>query len=134
MVLPSMDAPHKAIHAAADEVLRRAESGDDAGAFSFIETRRNQELAGLIKLFGEARRILTDGHQEVVIVLSQGKEVLAFTTDRVESSEYIPEENIEPVSPVLQHLNGKLNWRVAKRPKTNQTVLLLDEDDLFALA
>lgn len=132
MVLPSMDAPHKAIHATANEVLRLAEAGDEAGALELIESRRNQELKGLIKLFAEARSILQEGHREVAIILAHGNDQVAFAADRVEAAEHIPEENIEPMPCTLQELSGGFNCRVARRPKTNQTILLLDEDALFA--
>jgi len=51
MTLPSMDAPHQAIHATADEALRRAESGDYQSALELIAARKHRELAQLIKLF-----------------------------------------------------------------------------------
>jgi len=131
-VLPGMDAPHKAIHATAAQALDKVEQGDAAGALALIEARRNQELAGLIRLFGEARRIVSEGHREVAILLANGKETLAFATDRVEASEHLPEEAIEPMPASLAAMSHGLSWRVAKRPKTNQTILLLDEDALFA--
>ena len=63
MTLPSMDAPHKIIHATADEALRRAESGDTEGALALIAARRNQELADLIRLLEESRRVLAQGRR-----------------------------------------------------------------------
>ncbi len=97
MTLPSMDAPHKAIHATADEALSRAESGDVDGALGLISTRRDHELGALIKLFEESRRILVERHREVAVVLSHGKDLLAFSADLVEAAEHLPEDCLEPM-------------------------------------
>ena len=128
MTLPSMDAPHKAIHATADEALRLAECGDPDGALELISVRRNHELAALIKLFEESRRILVDGHREVAVVLSHGKDLMAFSADVVEAAEHIPEESIEPMPPTLAGLNARVHCRVGKRLKTNQTILVFDDE------
>ena len=127
MTLPSMDAPHKAIHATADEAIHRAENGDTTGALELISARRNLELAALIKLFEEARRRLGEEHREVAVVLSCGKDLLAFSVDHVEATEHIPEESIEPMPPALVDLNAGFHCRVGKRLKTNQTILLLSD-------
>ncbi len=95
MTLPSMEAPHQQIHATADEALRRADCGDTDGALELIASRRNRELAALIRRFEESRRILTEGHRELAIVLSRGNGSLAFSADLAEAVEPIPEENIE---------------------------------------
>jgi chemotaxis signal transduction protein len=127
-----MDAPHKAIHATADAALARAESGDFAGAMELIQTRRNCELAGLIKLFEESRQALAEGQHEIALVLARGKEQLAFTADQVESVEQIPQDKIEPLPAALTVLERGLQCRVGKRPKSGQTVLILGDDLLFS--
>jgi purine-binding chemotaxis protein CheW len=131
MTLPSMDAPHKAIHATADVALRQAEGGDVDGALGLIAERRSHELGALIMLFEESRRILVAGNREVAVVLSSGKDLMAFSADLVEAAEHIPEDRIEPMPAVLAELNGGLNCRVGKRPKTNQTILLLGHEFFF---
>jgi len=131
MTLPSMDAPHQAIHAIADEVLRQVESGDHNGALKLIGQHRNRELAALIKLFEDARRTLADGHRELAVVLSRGADKMAFSADAVEEVERLPDERIESMPAVLAGLGGGLCSRVGRRLKTNQTILLLDEQALF---
>jgi purine-binding chemotaxis protein CheW len=132
MTLPAMDAPHKAIHATADAALSQAQAGDFEAALQLIEARRNRELAGLIKLFEESRRILAEGNREVAIILSRGGDRLAFTADLVEAVEHIPQESIEQMPVALAGLNGGLRCHVAKRLKSNQTTLLLSDDFLFS--
>ena len=44
--------------------------------------------------------------------------------------ERIPEENIEPMPASMAEQNTRSQWRVGRRIKTNQTILLLDEDSL----
>lgn len=131
MTLPSMDEPHKAIHATADEALQRAQNGDIEGALNLIATRRNRELAALVKLFTESRRLLVDGHRELAVVVSRGGDHLAFSADLVEEVERIPEDRIEPMPASLAGLSGDLCCQVARRLKTEQTILVLSEDRLF---
>jgi purine-binding chemotaxis protein CheW len=124
--LQHMDQPHQIIHATANEVLRKAERGDADGALALIVARRNQELAELVKLFAELRRILGEDHREVVIVLCFGDNRLAVSADMVEAVERIPAENIEPPCAILTSANGRFQFRIAKRARTNQTILVPD--------
>jgi len=132
MTLPAMDVPHKAIHAAADLVLSRAEAGDINGAIALIEARRNLELSGLIRLFEESRKVLVAEQHELAMVLSRGQQVVAVTADEVDSVERIPEENLEDMPVALSGLNSDLRCRVAKRVKSGQTILLPSDDFLFS--
>lgn len=134
MTLPGMDAPHKAIHATADKVLHLVKIGDLEAAVALISDHRNRELAALVKLFAESRQILADGNREVAIVLARGNECVAFSADMVEAAETIPAENIEPLSVVLSNLNNQLLCRVGKRLKTNQTILIFDDEFFFSQA
>jgi purine-binding chemotaxis protein CheW len=131
MTLPGMDAPHKAIHATADAALSRAASGDVDGALELISERRSLELGALIKLFDRSRRTLLAGNREVAVVLSRGAELLAFSADFVEAAEHIPEDRIEPMPPMLTNFNGGRHCRMGKRPRTNQTILLLSHEFFF---
>jgi len=132
MTLPAMDAPHQAIHAAAATALGLAEKGDFDGALALIASRRNLELAALIRLFEDSRRLLTEKHREVALVLKQADKWLALCADAVEAVENIPEENIEPLPPSLADVSRGFHCRIGKRTKTNQTLLLLDADSLFS--
>ena len=131
MALQKMDAPHQIIHASAAEVMQKAESGDLDGARELLAARRNGELAELSELFEEARRILREHHRELAMVLVRGEKRFAISIDLVEAVERIAEENIEPMSAALAGSGEKNEWRVGKRNKTSQTILLLDEDYLF---
>jgi chemotaxis signal transduction protein len=132
LTLPAMDAPHKSIHATADQALRLAERGDTAEALDLIETRRNSELAALVKLFEESRRTLRDGHREVTIVMSQGANGLAFSVDSVEATEHLPEETIEPLPLALSRWSQGNHCFLGRRPKSDQTVLILQDTFFFA--
>ena len=39
---------------------------------------------------------------------------------------------MKPMSAAMTEQNGRLQWRIGKRVKPNQTILLLDEDFLFS--
>ena len=130
--LQRMDQPHKAVHATADAALEKAGRGDFKGALELISARRNDELARLLALFAESRRIITESRREVAVVLGFGTKRMAVSVDSVEAVERIPEENIEPLPSVVAGSNGKLELLVAKRIKTNQTTLLLDQGFFLA--
>ena len=130
MALKKMDAPHQSIHATANEALQKAEQGDEAGAMELLAARRSGELAELSGLFEEGRRILKENHRELAMVLVRGEKHFAISIDLVEAVERIPEENIEPMSAALAG-QSEHPWRIGKRGKTSQTILLLNEDFLF---
>jgi purine-binding chemotaxis protein CheW len=132
MSLKKMNEPHQLIHAAADEVLRLVEAGDTAGATKLLALRRNRELAELSKLFEESRRILVEHHRELAVVLVRGEKRFAISIDQVEAVERIPEQNIEPLPGSMAGQTENHSWRIGKRIKTNQTILLLDETFLFS--
>ena len=50
----------------------------------------------------------------------------------MEAVERIPDESIEPMSTALAGQYWQQQWRIGKRSKTNQTILLLDTDFLFS--
>ena len=134
MALKKMAAPHQIIHATAAKALQQAESGDLKGALELLAERRNCELAELLKLFEESRRILREHHRELAVVLVHGEKRFAISIYLVEAVERIPEESIEPMSAAMADQGAKSVWRIGKRTKTNQTILLLDEDFLFSSA
>lgn len=131
MVLKKMDEPHRAIHACANEILKVAGGGDIEGAMKLLTERRNKELALLVQLFEEARRLLREEHHELAVVLARGEERLAVTVDLVEAVERIPEENIEPMPASVAGMSRGMNCRVGKRLKTGQTALIINEQALF---
>lgn len=131
MALQKMNEPHQRIHATADQVLQLCDQGNQAAALELLTDRREHELAQLIGLFDEVRRLLQEQNREQVVVLSRGDKRFAITMDQVEAVERIPEENIEPMPAALALQGEKLPWRVGKRQRTSQTILLLDEDYLF---
>jgi purine-binding chemotaxis protein CheW len=132
MTLKKMDEPHKIIHATADEVLQLAAQGDLPGAEKLLASRREGELAELSRLFDEARRSLRENHRELAMVLNCGTKPFAISIDQVEAVERIPEEGIEPLPPAMSGQDAHQHWRIGKRIKTNQTVVLLDEAGLLS--
>lgn len=125
MVLKKMDEPHQRIHATAGEVLHLTEQGAIDQANELLLTRRNGDLDLLCGLFEEARRTLRENHRELAVVLHCENTRFAVTIDQVETVERIPEEGIEPL-PVFLANTAQKQWRIGKRLKTNQTVVILD--------
>ena len=130
MALKKMEVPHRMIHACADEVLQKADEGHFDEAFAILENKRNNELATMINLFEESRRLLKEARRELVIVVRNGVKNFALSVDAVQSVENIPQETIEPVPASLAGLGG-VKCHVAQRAKTRQTVLLLGPEFLF---
>jgi purine-binding chemotaxis protein CheW len=131
MALKKMDAPHQTIHATADAVLQMAERGDMQGATELLAERRNNELARLMKLFEEARRVLRENYRELAVVLSRGDKSFAISIDRVEAVERIPEESVEPMPATMAGHAREHHWRLGQRAGTRQTILLFHEDFLL---
>ncbi len=130
IALRKMDEPHKIIHASADEVLKKADSGNFEEALAILEERRNGELILLVKLFEEARRILKETRRELVIVVKQGAKQFAMCVDSVKALEHIPAANIEALPAALRGLGG-MSCHVARRAGTGQTIMLLRPESLF---
>jgi purine-binding chemotaxis protein CheW len=120
MSLKKMDKPHQAIHAVADEVLRQAEAGKVEGTLKILADRRKGELAELM-----------ENHRELAVVLVRKEKRFAVSIDLVEAVERILEENIEPMPAAMAGRSENQHWRVGKRAKTDQTILLIDEEFLF---
>ena len=134
MALRKMDEPHRLIHATADEVLQKVDRGDQEGAMQLLVERRARELATLSNLFEDARRTLREHHRELAVVFARGEKRFAISIDVVEAVERIPEENVEPIPASMLGKRETVPLRIAKRVKTNQTILLLDEEFLFSAA
>ena len=131
MALRKMAEPHQIIHATADLALQQVERGDKEGALGLLAERRNHELAELAKLFEEARGLLRDHHRELAVVLGRGEKRFAISIDQMEAVERIPAESIEPMSTTMTGRADAFQWRIGKRAKTSQTIVLLDDDFLF---
>lgn len=127
MTLKNMDAPHQAIHACANEILDKAHAGDSEKALELIELHKKGELALLIRLFEQSRDLLRERQRELAVVLQHDGIRFALTIDSVEAVEHIPDTNIEAMPSAM----ARLKCRIAKRPKTNETVLLLEDGFLF---
>lgn len=131
MELRKMADPHRIIHESANEILQKAERGDPQGAQALLNQRRKQEMALLTQLFEQCRRLLREHHRELALVLDCGRKRQAISIDAVESVERIPEDHIEPTSLAASLGTQGIACQVAKRAKTNQTLLVLDEAVLF---
>jgi len=132
MALQKMDEPHKIIHATAKEVLQRAERGDLDGAMKLLAERRNHELAELSRLFEEGRRILREHQRELAVVLTGATNILPSALTWWKRWSAFPRRALNHCPPRWAGQSEKLQWRIGKRARTSQTILLLNEDFLFS--
>jgi chemotaxis signal transduction protein len=124
--------PLNAIHATAERAFSLLRAGQKDAALNLINNRRNRELAGLIRLFDESRRVLRDLHREMAIVLSSPHGWMCLTADAVEAVEKIEPASIESF-PSLIKSQRQPSWAgLAKRTGSNETILLLSEEHLVA--
>jgi len=130
----SFDRPHQVIHGIADKVCALAARGEYAGAHAIIQLARDTELQELCRAFADLRRLVTETSREVAVVLRQGRKPLAVSVDEVVSTETFEWQAISAVPEELCGSCSDLTQRVARRRNSNQLVLLVEVERMYALA
>jgi len=120
--LRKMDEPHKIIHDTASTVLDLAEAGDTAGALKIIEARRDEELAAMIRLFANVKKIVRNSFREMAVLVEWPGGKGALTVDEVVSVERIPDESIEN----MPCDTAKKGMRIGRMASTGESVLLME--------
>lgn len=125
--LRKFDKPHKQIHATAKAAIDLKASGKSDEAFRLIERRKSGELATMIKLFDNTRKILKDTQREIAIVLTSGRNRLSVSADSVDSVERIDSSSIEASDGATQHTaTGTSKCKFGKRAKGDEWVSILE--------
>lgn len=126
-LLKRFDAPHRAIHGIAEEVKKKEQSGDQAGAQRIIDACRENELAEMIKLFAEMREAYKSANREIVIVVAGGSKNFAFTVDSVFGVERLAEGGFNAVPEgIFEASEQGLILSTGKRTRTEELVQLVD--------
>ncbi|MDH5751481.1 MAG: chemotaxis protein CheW [Deltaproteobacteria bacterium] len=87
--LGKFDQPHKSIHAIAEQVAEMEERGEFDEALALIETTRNQELALMITLFEQTRRVIRETRRELAVLVYFNSSIIALAVDGVHSVEQL---------------------------------------------
>ncbi|MGN6370350.1 MAG: chemotaxis protein CheW [Phycisphaerae bacterium] len=131
-LLKEFDAPHQAIHAAADVVRKHVDAGDFAAANAVIEQRRTSVLARLRELFAATRAHLSGSTREIAVVIEGNGNPFGLAVDRVESVEKLEPATIAQLPAIMTQISAELFQGTARRRKGNDTVLLLKPGALSA--
>ncbi len=126
-VLNRFDTPHKNIHAIALNVRTHLDRGDMDGAMAIINQCREGDLAEMIHLFEEARKISRDVSREIAVVAEGARGTFAFTVDNVLAVEILEESFFEDLPPVASDLKDhEIVTGIASRSKDSEIILTLD--------
>jgi len=134
--LKKFDAPHKKIHALADEIEGLKEcAGQTEGcrekALQVLERGRSGALATMIKLFGDFQQMIRETHREIAVVLHGHAGTYAVSVDSVASVERLAANEMEELANTGLEQQSGLVTSVAKRAKTNELILILAPDAIL---
>lgn len=83
-VMNKFDAPHKRIHALADELLKQADQGQKQPALQSLENHRQTTLVRLRALFSDARQtILESIRPSIVLLQAHNNSVMGLQVDNI---------------------------------------------------
>ena len=130
-LLPKFDVPHKRIHGIARQVIDHGAQGQHETAMAIIERTRDGELATMIKLFGEARRIIRADNRELAWVLQVDERPFAVSVDSVASVETLVEKAGEDVSDLLEAAGNGLLKGIAQSKADDRVILLIRSERII---
>jgi len=132
-LLRRFDAPHKKIHAIADEVTALMQEEQFDAAQAIIERTRGQELAELRRLFAEAIKLFTDEHRELAMVIEDGAQTIALCIDAVDGVERFSADNVKDPPELFGELQQHHAANLAQNDE-GQIIVILDAEKLMAKA
>jgi purine-binding chemotaxis protein CheW len=133
-LLSKFEAPHAAIHALAKQAFALRDAGDHHAARAAVETAKENELAEMMRLFAELKRVIGLALHEIAIVLDAGDDQpFAVVVDAVAAVDEVAEM---PAADNDHTLAAVCNDGVATSIRTygedNRMVLMLDTTRLVA--
>ena len=131
-VLPKFDAPHKQIHAIAQQVVALAAQEQFDAAYAIIEHTRNTQLATMIELFRYTRQVIVESQREIAVVLAMNGDRCAVSVDSVSAVERVSIKDRNDVADVLEQAAGVHLQGIGQTLGDQRLVLLIDAQRLFA--
>ena len=126
-VLLRFDAPHKALHAAANSITALLNNGDKNGAEAALEALRGGALVKMQDLFAELIRNLTlTSKQEIAVVVEQENSVIAITVDAVDAVESLQMGSVEDLPGKTDLENNLIVNMLGRRSSNGDPVLIPD--------
>jgi purine-binding chemotaxis protein CheW len=129
--LKKFDAPHKRIHALADEVQALVESGHSEEARERLDKARNGALAAMLRLFADFQALIREHNREIAVVLNGAGGAYAVSVDSVTSVERLSAADMEELGASGLEQRERLVRSAAKRAKGHELVLTLDADRIL---
>lgn len=127
-VLKKFDAPHKRIHALANEIEELVEKGCMEQVLEKFEHARNGVLSTMLRLFADFQQTI---RREIAVVLNGSAGAYAVSVDSVASVEKLSEAGLEELAGKGLEIREGLVMSVAKRAKTQELVLILATGSIF---
>lgn len=125
-VVARFDAPHRAIHGAADIIEGVVKRGEKDRASEMLKKVRDVHETALHALFDEMEDSLRAINQEVAIVVEYSNTVLAITVDAVESVEPLLANSIEELPGSGGNDKRYIVSMLGRRSSDNAPVLIPD--------
>ena len=129
--LKKLAIPHARIHAVGGEVRAFAERGEAEAALALIDRSRDTTLGEVRRLFADLRALARQQHREIAMVLMAGGRTFSAIVDKVLSVERFPASNVGALPEGMVIGPGALVSRAARRPKTDELILILEPDHLM---
>jgi purine-binding chemotaxis protein CheW len=104
LLVKRFDAPHKAVHAVANDVLKLHEEGQSEEALSMIQETKDTHLARLNSVFDVVIEHYEDANKELVVIIRSEPYRVGFIVDAVNSVESFKQDQVEDVKGIdLEH-------------------------------
>ena len=136
--LKKFDAPHKRIHALANEIEELMEQGCSGHvdgrlekAAQIFETARMGALSTMLKLFADFQQLIRETNREIAVVLHGQAGTYAVSVDSVASVERLTAADMEQLADKGLEGQSGLVTSVAKRAKGDGLVLILAPDSIL---
>ncbi len=125
----AFDAPHKAIHKIAHEVVELTRDGHKDRALEIVERARVTVLASLVDLFAGAESLVRDAFNEIAVLIEAGGRSFAIAVDSVETLEAFEMAALEPAD---QHGTNRSTGLVAFARRSSGSLCLVLDPDILA--
>jgi len=136
--IKKFDAPHKQIHALANEVEELTNRGCAGQANACVEkaaqvfeAARSGVLSTMLKLFADFQLMIRETNREIAVVLQGQAGMYAVSVDSVASVERLADADMEELADKGLEQQSSLVTSVAKRAKGAGLVLILAPDSIL---
>ena len=132
-LLERVRVPHTEVHKAAARIDAAISQGDDAELERIMNEVRGTHLPAIQSLFSATKEAYRRSTREIALVLSDGRVSSAVVVDQVLSVEHLKPVDADAERNALGGIDRiDLVQGMAKRPRGDELVLILDADQLIA--